>query len=155
MTLTARPCIVPVRHLSVPKRLGFPASRFSSIQRCGGPRLPSPRRIPIQRNTRSGNVVNSVPSCFQRETSSVPEVLKHRLLGLPSAPSMRIPQGAFIESTRINVTKLWCALSLPVRQFHSSPSSRYDRLQNLEDAANRDRDNANAQAVFLQVVCSI
>src|SRR5438270_13914847 len=37
------------------------------------------------------------------------------------------------------------------RQFHSSQSQPYDRLQNLEDAANRDRDNANAQAVFLQV----
>lgn len=37
------------------------------------------------------------------------------------------------------------------RQFHSSQSRPYDRLQNLEDAANRDRDNANAQAVFLQV----
>ena len=37
------------------------------------------------------------------------------------------------------------------RQFHSSLSQPYDRLQNLEDAANRDRDNANAQAVFLQV----
>lgn len=37
------------------------------------------------------------------------------------------------------------------RPFHISYSNRYDRLQNLEDAANRDRDNANAQAVFLQV----
>jgi hypothetical protein len=37
------------------------------------------------------------------------------------------------------------------RQFHPSQSRHYDRLQNLEDAANRDRDNANAQAVFLQV----
>ena len=37
------------------------------------------------------------------------------------------------------------------RSFHLSTSVRYDRLQNLEDAANRDRDNANAQAVFLQV----
>lgn len=37
------------------------------------------------------------------------------------------------------------------RQFHLSSPLRYDRLQNLEDAANRDRDNANAQAVFLQV----
>jgi hypothetical protein len=37
------------------------------------------------------------------------------------------------------------------RSFHMSTSVRYDRLQNLEDAANRDRDNANAQAVFLQV----
>ena len=38
-----------------------------------------------------------------------------------------------------------------VRNFHTSQQWRYDRLQNLEDAANRDRDNANAQAVFLQV----
>jgi hypothetical protein len=38
-----------------------------------------------------------------------------------------------------------------LRKFHTSPQWRYDRLQNLEDAANRDRDNANAQAVFLQV----
>ena len=37
------------------------------------------------------------------------------------------------------------------RKFHTSQQWRYDRLQNLEDAANRDRDNANAQAVFLQV----
>ena len=37
------------------------------------------------------------------------------------------------------------------RQFHPSQSRPYDRLQNSEDAANRDRDNANAQAVFLQV----
>ena len=36
------------------------------------------------------------------------------------------------------------------RRFHVSTPFRYDRLQNLEDAANRDRDNANAQAVFLQ-----
>lgn len=39
----------------------------------------------------------------------------------------------------------------PSRRFHLSSPLRYDRLQNLEDAANRDRDNANAQAVFLQV----
>ena len=38
-----------------------------------------------------------------------------------------------------------------VRQFHGSGLVRYDRLQNLEDAANRDRDNANAQAVLMQV----
>ena len=38
-----------------------------------------------------------------------------------------------------------------IRQFHLSTPLCYDRLQNLEDAANRDRDNANAQAVFLQV----
>jgi hypothetical protein len=38
-----------------------------------------------------------------------------------------------------------------VRQFHGSGFVRYDRLQNLEDAANRDRDNANAQAVLMQV----
>ena len=37
------------------------------------------------------------------------------------------------------------------RQFHLSQPQAYDRLQNLEDAANRDRDNANAQAIFLQV----
>jgi hypothetical protein len=44
-------------------------------------------------------------------------------------------------------------LSFPTsfRKFHTSQQWRYDRLQNLEDAANRDRDNANAQAVFLQV----
>ena len=37
------------------------------------------------------------------------------------------------------------------RLLHYSPLARYDRLQALEDAANRDRHNANAQAVFLQV----
>jgi hypothetical protein len=37
------------------------------------------------------------------------------------------------------------------RLFHVSSAQHYDRLQNLEDAANRDRDNANAQAVFFQV----
>jgi hypothetical protein len=40
---------------------------------------------------------------------------------------------------------------IEARQFHWSGLVRYDRLQNLEDAANRDRDNANAQAVFMQV----
>ena len=38
------------------------------------------------------------------------------------------------------------------RHFHISHSVCYDRLQNLEDAANRDRDNANAQAILLQVL---
>lgn len=41
-----------------------------------------------------------------------------------------------------------------VRQFHSSTSARYDRLQSLEEAANRDRDNPNTQAIFLQVIPS-
>ena len=35
--------------------------------------------------------------------------------------------------------------------FHLSSSSFYGRLQNLEDIANRDRDNASAQAIFLKV----
>ena len=38
-----------------------------------------------------------------------------------------------------------------VRSFHVSGPSRYDRLQNLEETANRNPNNANAQAVFLQV----
>jgi hypothetical protein len=37
------------------------------------------------------------------------------------------------------------------RLFHSSSSVFYGRLQNLEDIANRDRDNASAQAMFLKV----
>jgi hypothetical protein len=37
------------------------------------------------------------------------------------------------------------------RPFHTSSALCYDRLQSLEDAANRDRDNANVQAIFLQV----
>jgi len=37
------------------------------------------------------------------------------------------------------------------RPFHLSSSSFYGRLQNLEDIANRDRDNASAQAIFLKV----
>jgi len=44
---------------------------------------------------------------------------------------------------------------LPSRQFHCSSVARYDRLQALEDTANRDRHNANAQAVFLQVVLGL
>ena len=36
------------------------------------------------------------------------------------------------------------------RLFHSSTLRRYDRLQVLEDAANRDRDNANTQAIFME-----
>jgi hypothetical protein len=35
--------------------------------------------------------------------------------------------------------------------FHTSSSVFYGRLQNLEDIANRDRDNAIAQAMFLKV----
>lgn len=38
-----------------------------------------------------------------------------------------------------------------LRPFHVSSALCYDRLQSLEDAANRDRDNANVQAIFLQV----
>ena len=42
-------------------------------------------------------------------------------------------------------------LCLEARQFHVSSFVRYDRLQSLEEAANRDRDNANTQAIFMQV----
>jgi hypothetical protein len=38
-----------------------------------------------------------------------------------------------------------------VRSFHLSTPRLYDRLQSLEDAANRDRDNARTQASFLKV----
>lgn len=44
---------------------------------------------------------------------------------------------------------------IEARQFHVSSLVSYDRLQNLEDAANRDRDNANTQAVFMQVQTSL
>ena len=44
---------------------------------------------------------------------------------------------------------------IETRQFHVSSLVSYDRLQNLEDAANRDRDNANTQAVFMQVQTSL
>ena len=47
--------------------------------------------------------------------------------------------------------KVFQTSGLSCRQFHLSQPRAYDRLQNLEDAANRDRDNANAQAIFLQV----
>ena len=43
-------------------------------------------------------------------------------------------------------------VSFGVRAFHSSKTLQSERLQNLEDAANRDKDNARTQAVFLEVI---
>lgn len=43
-------------------------------------------------------------------------------------------------------------VSFRVRAFHSTKTLHSERLQNLEDAANRDKDNARTQAVFLEVI---
>jgi hypothetical protein len=45
----------------------------------------------------------------------------------------------------------WAFPTRQSRHFHSTRASRYDRLQNLEEAANRQRDNPNIQAAFLEV----
>lgn len=52
---------------------------------------------------------------------------------------------------RLSPQKAVQTCGISYRHFHVSHPRAYDRLQNLEDAANRDRDNANAQAIFLQV----
>jgi hypothetical protein len=44
-----------------------------------------------------------------------------------------------------------CSGRISRHLFHTSSSVFYGRLQNLEDIANRDRDNASAQAMFLKV----
>lgn len=59
-----------------------------------------------------------------------------------------LPKSIFDES--VSPFRSFCHNRAASRRFHISTPFRYDRLQNLEDAANRDRDNANAQAVFLQ-----
>jgi hypothetical protein len=53
---------------------------------------------------------------------------------------------------RLHLSKLKSiSVSSASRKFHSTRNLLYDRLQNLEEAANRDRDNARTQAVFLEV----
>ena len=60
---------------------------------------------------------------------------------------------AYVTVARPQRTPLLRLLGTPerCRSFHVSSSLFYGRLQNLEDIANRDRDNASAQAMFLRV----
>jgi hypothetical protein len=102
---------------------------------------------------------------FPRDTSATPELL------LSSARGSRPVCINVTRKSLLNqIYRSFSILSKPIfdesprsfrnlyhnraasRRFHLSTPLRYDRLQNLEDAANRDRDNANAQAVFLQVL---
>jgi len=82
------------------------------------------------------------------------------LLGLPTGC---VVQGCLIQARSHTATTIRYrsfpfkatsfSRSFPsLRTIHSSRTSHIDRLQNLEDAANRDRGNARTQAVFLEVV---
>ena len=101
---------------------------------------------------------------FSRDTSATPELLSSS--GRPFRPArINVPRKSLLNQ----ICRPYSIVSKPIfdpspssfrslrhnpaasRRFHLSTPLRYDRLQNLEDAANRDRDNANAQAVFLQV----
>ena len=114
-------------------------------------RLPSLNKASVQRNLCQVATFSSLfsPSIVQKTISTLPKVLPRSTI----APSIlkQIRGGVFTEPRQHRSTKFHNVLGFPLRQFHSTSCAWYDRLQNLEDAANRDRDNAHAQAVFLQV----
>lgn len=114
-------------------------------------RLPSLNKAHVQRNLCQVATFSSLfsRSIAQRTMSTLPKVFPRSTIA-PSI-SMQIRRGVFTEPSQHRSTKLHSVLGFPLRQFHSTSCTWYDRLQNLEDAANRDRDNAHAQAVFLQV----
>jgi hypothetical protein len=131
---------------SMPRDLKFCASPFSLTRHYA---LPSQRTIsqPIHQSSRYAVRFVSYGLPLFRAVDFGPQ----SRLALPTSSLLSIGEGVFAGRSRLGARKLVSCSVLAIRLFHSSLPGLYDRLQNLEDAANRDRDNANAQAVFLQV----
>jgi hypothetical protein len=125
----------------------FCPTPFFSTKPLVGSRIPSLRGISQSRTGSHVTPSNSIPYFpLQRMVSSnTPILLKQLTIG--QRPAIGVKGPAYYQPARPRD----CAPLFARQHFHSSSAARYDRLQNLEDAANRDRDNANAQAVFLQV----
>jgi hypothetical protein len=136
--------------LSPPACASFASPAFSTNY-SGSIRLPPPNKVHVQRDPCQVITFRSLSSrsILQRTIPSLPKTPPRSTI----APSilMQIRRGVLTGRSQHRSTNLHSILRFPPRQFHSSSCVRYDRLQSLEDAANRDRDNAHAQAVFLQV----
>ena len=109
----------------------------------------------LSKSSPSRSAVNNVrfPSCLRNTTfarnlsDGRPGFPLNRDLSLlfrPSTDGVSGNRQKYFERA-VNTQSISC------RQFHVSQLRSYDRFQTLEDAANRDRDNANAQAIFFQV----
>jgi hypothetical protein len=125
--------------------------RFHTIQN-SSPRSISRRKVPPIRSPPigSGNtgVLSSVSFRISTSTrnhrTGVVTQIQRRYYSVLSRPPQNCLEIRILSRRNILPRRL-------ARSFHISSALCYDRLQSLEDAANRDRDNANVQARFLQV----
>lgn len=147
MTLSGRTWTTAFGYSTARIPWSFCPTPFFSTKPFVGSRIPSLRGISQSRTGSHVTISNSPPYFpLQRMVSTNTPILLMQLT-LGQRPAIGFKRSAYYQPARPRN----CVPLFARKQFHSSSAARYDRLQNLEDAANRDRDNANAQAVFLQV----